>query len=144
MPKNWPQLLDALDAPWMAEDERFVDGRARLRNNDDLMAEMYVWSSSVTKQEAYDRAGRARAPITPVNTVADLLASPHLREREFFEKLEHPLAGTMEYPRPPARMSASPPELRRAPLLGEHTAEVLAEIGITGRYLVPLSAAGVI
>ena len=38
MPKNWPQLVDAMDGQWLAEDERFVDNRARLRNNDDLMA----------------------------------------------------------------------------------------------------------
>ena len=67
MPKNWPQLLEAIDAGWMATDERFADNRARLRHDDELSAEFYAWAGGVTKQEAYERAGKARAPITPVN-----------------------------------------------------------------------------
>jgi crotonobetainyl-CoA:carnitine CoA-transferase CaiB-like acyl-CoA transferase len=145
MPKNWPQLVQALDAEWMATDERFVDNRARLRNDDDLSAQFFLWATGVTKREAYERAGRFRAPITPVNTMEDLLASEHLRERGFFHQVEHPDAGTMQYAGPPSRMPASPPEIRRAPRLGEHTAEVLAELlGMTQRDLTRLRAGGVI
>ncbi len=143
MPKNWPQLLDAMDAQWMAEDERFRDNRARLRNDGDLSAQLYLWTTSVTKHEAYERAGRARAPISPLNTVADLLESPHLRARGFFRSIEHPCAGAAAYPGPPARMPATPPETRRAPLLGEHTAQVLSELlGLSPRDLARLRATG--
>ncbi len=145
MPKNWPQLLEAIDAQWMADDERFVDNRARLRHDDELSAEFYAWAAGVTKGEAYERAGRARAPIAPVNTIADLLASPHLRERGFFHEVEHPAAGALPYPGPPARMSATPPSPRRAPLLGEHNREVYGELlGLAPRDLAKLSAAGVV
>ena len=88
MPKNWPQLLDALDAQWMATDERFADNRARLRNDDELSAQFYLWTAGVTSGEAYDRAGAARAPISPVNTVADLLASAHLARALFFHEVD--------------------------------------------------------
>jgi crotonobetainyl-CoA:carnitine CoA-transferase CaiB-like acyl-CoA transferase len=145
MPKNWPQLLEAIDANWMATDERFADNRARLRHDDELAAEFYGWAAGVTKQQAYERAGNARAPITPVNTVADLLESLHLRERGFFRTIDHPVAGALEYPSPPARMSASPPEPRRAPLLGEHNVEIYRDLlGVSARDLVALSAAGVV
>lgn len=150
MPKNWPQLLDAMDAQWMAADERFADNRARLRNDDELSAQFFVWAGSVTKREAYERAGRARAPISPVNTVADLLGSTHLNARGFFREIDHPEAGTLRYPSPPARMQvrpdmpATPPEPRPAPLLGEHTADVLAELGLGPRDLCALSAASII
>ncbi len=144
MPKNWPQLVEAMDAQWMATDERFVDNRARLGNNDALSAELFLWTTSVTKREAYARGGRARAPISPVNTIADLLESPHLRERGFFREIEHPEAGTLTYPGHPSRMSATPPEMRRAPLLGEHNAEIYGGIGLTPRELARLAAAGVI
>ncbi len=144
MPKNWPQLLGALDAHWMATDERFADDRARRGNDDELMAQMYIWSAGVTKREAYERGGRFRAPISPVNTVADLLESEHLNARNFFHEIEHPAAGTMRYPGPPARMPATPPTPRRAPLLGEHNAEVLADLlGLTPGDLAKLTAAGV-
>ncbi len=145
MPKNWPQLLGAMDAEWMAADERFIDNRARLRNDDDLSAQMYGWTAGLTKREAYERGGEHRAPISPVNTVEDLLASKHLAERGFFREIEHPLVGTMRYPGPPARMSATPPAPSRAPLLGEHTSDVLGSmLGLSHRDITRLSAAGIV
>jgi crotonobetainyl-CoA:carnitine CoA-transferase CaiB-like acyl-CoA transferase len=145
MPKNWPQLIQAMDAEWMATDERFADNRARLRNNDDLMAQMFIFAGGVTRKEAYERAGQFRAPISPVNTVADLLESEHLNARDFFRELDHPAAGTLRYPSPGARMPATPPELRPAPLLGQHNAGVYGDLlGLTPSDLTRLSAAGVI
>ncbi len=145
MPKNWPQLIQAMDAEWMATDERFADNRARLRNNDDLMAQMFIFAAGVTRKEAYERAGQFRAPISPVNTVAGLLESEHLNTRDFFRELEHPAAGTLRYPVPGARMPATPPEPRPAPLLGQHNADVYGDLlGLTPRDLTLLSAAGVI
>jgi len=145
MPKNWPQLLDAMDAQWMATDDRFVDNRARLRNDDDLSAQFYGWAASLTKREAYERAGATRAPVSPVNTIADLLSSPHLAERGFFREIEHPVAGPLPYPGPAARMSATPATAKRAPLLGEHNADVLGGLlGLAPRDLARLAAAGVI
>lgn len=144
MPKNWPQLVQALDAEWMASDERFIDNRARLRNDDELSAQFFLWATGITKGDAYERAGRFRAPITPVNTMQDLLESRHLEERGFFHAVEHPDAGAMRYPGPPSRMPASPPELRPAPRLGEHTTLLTEMLGMTPRQLALLSAGGVI
>jgi formyl-CoA transferase len=143
-PRNGP-LVEAIGDPGLATDPRFADQRSRLRNNDDLAARIYAWAAGVTKREAYDRADATRAPIAPVNTVADLLASPHLRARNFFARIDHPLAGAYDYPGAPARMSSTPPSQRRAPLLGEHNHEVLCDmLGIPPRDLTALSAAGVI
>jgi crotonobetainyl-CoA:carnitine CoA-transferase CaiB-like acyl-CoA transferase len=145
MPKNWPQLVRALDAEWMAEDERFVDNRARLRNNDDLSAQLYIWATGVTKREAYERAGQFRAPISPVNTVPDLLESEHLGSRGFFHEVTHPVAGTLRYPGPGARTPATPAELRPAPLLGEHNGEVYGDLlGLSPRQITLLRASGVV
>lgn len=144
MPKNWPQLVEAMERTDLASDERFADNRARLRNDDALSAEFFLWTTSVKKAQAQARARTHRAPIAPVNTVADLLAAEQLNERHFFREIDHPEAGTMRYPGPPSRMPASPPQPRRAPLLGEHTAEVLREmLGLTQRDIALLSAAAV-
>jgi len=145
MPKNWPQLLDALDMHWMNDDERFRDNRARLRNDDELMAQFYIWTAGVTKAEAYALAGQYRAPISPVNTIADLLASRHLAAREFFVEVERSGAGTLRYPGAPARMPVTPARPRHAPRLGEHNGDVYRDVvGLTPDDLVTLSAAGVI
>ncbi len=145
MPKNWPQLVEAMERPDLAADERFADNRARLRNDDALSAEFFLWTTSTTKAEAALRARKHRAPIAPVNGMRDLLASEQLVAREFFREIAHPEAGTYAYPGPPSRMPASPPLAGRAPLLGEHTAEVLvAVLGLTARDVALLCAAGVV
>jgi crotonobetainyl-CoA:carnitine CoA-transferase CaiB-like acyl-CoA transferase len=145
MPKNWHQLTDAMGAPHVADDERFADNRARLRHDDELSAEIYAWAATLTRQQAYERAGATRAPISPVNTVADLLASPHLRARNFFATVEHPVTGTYDYPGAPARMSRTPASQRRAPLLGEHNREVLVDLaGLAPRDVRALRAAGIV
>ncbi|HEX5480197.1 MAG TPA: CoA transferase [Dehalococcoidia bacterium] len=145
MPKNWPQLVEAMDARWMATDERFADNRARLMHDDELSAALYGWAATVTKHEAYERAGKARAPVAPVNTVGDLLESEHLRERGFFHHIEHPLAGSLPHPGAPARMPASPPEQSGAPMLGEHNVDVYCGmLGLAPADLATLSAGGVI
>jgi crotonobetainyl-CoA:carnitine CoA-transferase CaiB-like acyl-CoA transferase len=59
-------------------------------------------------------------------------------------EIDHPVAGRFEYPRSLVQMTATPPEATRAPLLGEHNAEILARLGFTGDELRELNAAGVI
>ncbi len=111
MPKNWPQLLDALDMHWMADDDRFKDNRSRLRNDDDLMAQMYVWTAGVTKAEAYERGSRFRAPISPVNTMADS-SHPRISHASRSSKWTPPPPTRCAIPGPPARMPATPPSSR--------------------------------
>jgi crotonobetainyl-CoA:carnitine CoA-transferase CaiB-like acyl-CoA transferase len=67
---------------------------------------------------------------TPVNTLADLTHDPHMREREWFATIEHPVVGSYQAPGPPVQMSKTPYRiLRPAPLLDQHRDEILAEIG---------------
>ncbi len=84
------------------------------------------------------------APITSVQTVADLLESEQLRARGYFQEAEHPVAGRRTYPGPPFRMSEVQWRAGRAPLLGEHNREVYCEeLGLSGGELARLRAAGV-
>ncbi|HWQ28090.1 MAG TPA: CoA transferase [Dehalococcoidia bacterium] len=145
MQKNFPQLAKAMNAEWMLEDERFKDNRARLSHDDELMAQFYAWASSVTKREAYRIAGETRAPVSPVNTIEDLLQDEHLAARGFFEEIEHPDAGRLRYPGPPARFSATPGSVRPAPRLGADTAAVLREVlGMSPAQIALLRQQGVV
>jgi crotonobetainyl-CoA:carnitine CoA-transferase CaiB-like acyl-CoA transferase len=145
MPRNWPWFARAMGREDLIDDPKFKDNYSRLQNNDELEAIVYQWAGSQSARELYRAAGAARAPIAFVHSVGDLLASEQLRERGYFQPVEHPAAGELTYPGAPFRMSEVPWQAGRAPLLGEHNDEVFCgEMGLTGEELCRLRAAGVV
>jgi formyl-CoA transferase len=128
MPRNWKPFSEAVGHPEWQQDPRFATAQARNVHNDDLMGELYAWAATETKREAYDRAGRMRAPISFVHTMADLLDSPHLNERGYLTPIQHPVAGESTYAGPPWWMGPDAWSSDRAPLLGEHTGEILRDV----------------
>ncbi len=94
----------------------------------DTEAVLYPWLLERTRREAMIDAQANRWPITAVNAPVDLLDDPHFAEREFFVDVDHPVAGRYRTPGAPWRMPGGWALRRPAPLLGEHTAEVLAEL----------------
>jgi crotonobetainyl-CoA:carnitine CoA-transferase CaiB-like acyl-CoA transferase len=129
MPRNWKPFTEAIERPDLFEDPRFVTQADRTVHNDELMAEIYAWAAGETKHEIYEKAGRMRAPISFVHTMADLIESPQLNARGYLRRIEHPIAGAATYPGPPWWMGPDGWNAGRAPLLGEHTDEVLREVG---------------
>jgi crotonobetainyl-CoA:carnitine CoA-transferase CaiB-like acyl-CoA transferase len=138
MARQMPALLEM-----MGIDDGSL-GEDRLRRNDELMARIYAWAAEVTKQEAYRLAGEHQAPLAFVHDMKDIVDSEHLRQRRAIREIEHPEAGVLAYPRGPFTLSGSEWLVGRAPLLGEHTAEVLGEIGYTKAEMVRLRGAGII
>jgi crotonobetainyl-CoA:carnitine CoA-transferase CaiB-like acyl-CoA transferase len=100
-----------------------------------------------TKAELFDAAITRGVLLCPVNTIEDVVESPQLESREFWQQVEHPeLCDTITYPGSPIKLSedACPP-LRRAPLIGEHNQEVYEkELGFSKEQLVTLKTSGVI
>ncbi len=119
MPRNLPFLLELMGMPELLKDERFATPAARLQHNDELVARFTAWALGQHKKETYARAGRLRAPVAYVHTLQDLLDSPQLNARGYWQTVEHPVAGHLTYPGAPIRMSDSPWRAGRAPLLGE-------------------------
>jgi crotonobetainyl-CoA:carnitine CoA-transferase CaiB-like acyl-CoA transferase len=145
MPRNWPRFAEAMGRPELIEDERFKDGHSRLQNNDELEAIVYEWASRQDARKTYKSAGARRTPIADVHTLADLLASEQLRSRDFFDSVDHPIAGEHTQPGAPFRMSGVEWRAGRAPLLGEHNEELYCdEMGLSQRDLARLRAAGVV
>lgn len=145
MPRNWPAFAKAIGRADLIEDERFMNNHSRLQHNDELEAIVYEWAGRQDAKQAYEAAGAAGVPIAFVNTIADLVESQQLRARNYFQQIEHPIAGQHIHPGPPFRMSAVDWRPERAPLLGEHNQEVYCdEIGVSRRELARLRAAGVI
>jgi crotonobetainyl-CoA:carnitine CoA-transferase CaiB-like acyl-CoA transferase len=145
MPRNWPAFADAIGRKELADDPRFRTAFDRLQNNDELEAIVYEWAGSKTARELYEECGPRRAPISFANTLADLLDSPQLNARGYFQQVDHPEAGEQTYPGAPFSMSTVEASTGRAPLLGEHNTEVYGEqMGLAKDRLVRLRAAGVI
>lgn len=112
---------------------------------EEVSASYLVWLLQQNKREAVAEGQRRGLLAGVVNTPGDLVTDPHYRERGVWDSIEHPVAGTFEYPGRPFIMSDTPrPAPQRAPLLGEHNEALLGELGIELAELPQLRAQGVI
>ena len=144
---QWDRFVEVMGSPQWAEDARFATRDSRLANWADLEPLLAAWTSGYSKEEVYRLAQNRRIPCFPLNTAADLFTSSQFRAREFLTEVEHPAAGTLQYPGFPVRLgSGKRLELAPAPLLGQHNHEVLGEegLGLTTEELVSLRAQAII
>ena len=142
--RMWDTLCVAIDRADLAVDPRFASADARLEHGDQLYEEIAKWTRARTKHEAMRELAEAGVPAGAVFDTYDLWTDPHLQEREFIQKVEHPTEGTVELMRSPIRMSGAVP-LKPAPLLGQHTDEALREaLGLGEDDLAALRAEDVI
>ena len=113
--------------PWCAGDE-WLSMEYRIHHLMDIAPEIDAWASTQNKHELHDLAGQRGIPIGPINTAPEVMANRQFASRNYFQEVEHPVAGRHRYAGWPYQMQASPPTIRRpAPQLAEHQDEVLAE-----------------
>lgn len=147
-PHVWERLLAAMGMPELNDDPRFADPLERMQQDrrPAFMAIFQDWLNQHTRYEAMAKMQAQRVPLTAVNPPSAVLQDPHFKERGYFVEVDHPVAGPLPYTREPFRMAASPAEpVRRAPLLGEHTAAVLRQhLGLSDADLDDLKEQGVI
>ncbi len=142
--KFYRALVTAMDRPDLATDARFNTFAARLANRDELVPVLKELCRQRTTAEWLDRL-RGRVPCAPVRTVPQALADPWLRENGNIVEFPHPEFGTVRTLASPVRVSGAAPEVRRAPLLGENTVEVLRDIaGLDAEAIEELRTADVI
>ena len=125
--RMWQSLCKAIGRSDLLDDERFGRGRGRHEYSQALYDEIAKWSKSCTKQEAMKTLGEAGVPCSAVFDTSDLFHDPHLLARGFIKRVEHPTEGEVPLLGYPARLSKSEVEIKPAPLLGQHTAEVLRD-----------------
>ena len=142
---QWRGLTQALERPEWLEDERFATPEARDLNIDDRLALTQEVLASNTTAHWIERLEAAGVPCAPVLTRSVLLDHPQIVASESIVEIDHPVAGRLRQARHAARFGATPAGFHRpAPDLGEHTREILTDIGLSPEEIVELRAAGIV
>jgi len=124
------RLCDLLGHPEWVADPDYANATVRVRNRAALAERIETITAEHTRQHWLARLDAAGIPCGTINTYAEAFADPQIRAREMVVEIEHPTLGRVQTPGSPIKMSETPPVVARpAPLLGEHTREVLREVG---------------
>lgn len=143
--KEWTALTRALERPEWLDDARFKTPDLRDQNIDARLQMTQDVLKSRTTEEWLERLEAEGVPCAPVLTRDQVINHPQVIASKILMETEHPVVGRLRQTRPAARFTKTPPQYRRgAPLLGEHTAEVLGELGLSGQDIGALQKSGVI
>jgi formyl-CoA transferase len=141
--KLWRLLCDVLDRTELFEDARFVDIPARLANREELIEELERSFAARTAEEWVSLLLDAGIPAGRMNTYPEAFESEHGRHRQMRIEVPHPIEGTVPNIGFPVKLMGTPQRARRhAPLLGEHTEDVLAEFGLSADEIEALRSRG--
>jgi crotonobetainyl-CoA:carnitine CoA-transferase CaiB-like acyl-CoA transferase len=140
---HWEKFCRLTGHPELIDEPRFRTLADRVRNIDDTYSKTgEIMATRTTKEwlALFDKSG---VPMTVVNTLEDLATDPHLVATGFWQFQEHPTEGRLRMPSFPVNFGSTPADIRRpAPRLGEHTAEVLREAGLSDAQIAELCERG--
>jgi crotonobetainyl-CoA:carnitine CoA-transferase CaiB-like acyl-CoA transferase len=143
--RDWQGLTRAFDRPELLADERFKTPALRDRNIDDRLAIVQGVLAGRKTAEWLELFELHNVPSAPVLTRNEMIDHPQLAAMGTIVETDHPIAGRLRQARPAARFSATPAGIRHgAPALGEHTKEILTELGVSAKEYAELESAGVI
>jgi crotonobetainyl-CoA:carnitine CoA-transferase CaiB-like acyl-CoA transferase len=142
---QFAKLCEALETPELARDERFAKNAARVRNLDALMPILQAKFREQDRKHWVDALDAAGVPCGPINSIAEAFEDPQVKHRGMRIEVPHPLAGCVPLVASPMRFREAPlAHERPPPLLGEHSAEILHELGYRGADIEALKTKGVV
>ena len=124
----WENLLKAIGREDALPDPRFADPLIRGANCDAVDSMLEDWTSNRSKMEAMSYLAERGVPCGAVLDMTELLNNPHLRERGMVTEIEHPTRGKIAVVGSPIKLSKSEIKIQPAPLLGQHTREILGSM----------------
>ncbi|WP_339159433.1 CoA transferase [Paenibacillus sp. FSL W8-0186] len=142
---QWKRLLKVIGREDMMDDPRFATPESRYEHKEEIDAMISEWTMQYTKHEAMDIIGKADVPISAILSTVDITNDEYLRKRGTMVEIDHPVRGKLVIPGNSMKLSASPLEVKPAPLLGQDNKEVYKELlGLGEEDLEALKQAGVI
>lgn len=141
--RNWERMLDCIGARELAEDPRFVSNAERMANLDKLVEILSEYFKTRESEQWLDMFEAAGVPAGPVLSIKQMHADAQVIARDMTPQTDHPVAGRVRTIGLPVKLSATPGGVvRPAPLLGQHSREVLAEAGYSDDEIAALLESG--
>jgi crotonobetainyl-CoA:carnitine CoA-transferase CaiB-like acyl-CoA transferase len=142
--RMWKSFCKLAGIEQYADDPRFLTNGDRVRNRKECVAIVQDAMRSDTRDRWLERLTSADIPCSPMHTLEELTAHPHTRESGMVFDYQHPTFGPMSAVAQPVRVNGQRASMRRAPpLRGQHTTEVLSELGLSDEEIAALIADGV-
>jgi CoA:oxalate CoA-transferase len=139
-----PNIAFLIEKPELEQDPLLAEPRTRMADPGKFDALIVPWLKEHGKWEITRAAQELRLAFTPVLSTGELVEDEQIKAREYFARVNHPVMGDVQYPGAPAKLSESPWQSGRAPLLGEHNNEVYGILGYDKSQLDILKSKGVI
>ncbi|MBI3965365.1 MAG: CoA transferase [Chloroflexi bacterium] len=142
----WTRLCQAIEREDLLANPELTTPADRARNNDAILRPILDgWLGDRTKAEATEYLTQRGVPAGPVQTVAEMMACPHIAARQMIQTMSHPVAGDIPVLGNPIKFSDVPePEIRPVPDVGEHTRAILREAGYDDTTIARLAAENVV
>src|SRR5271156_5804919 len=140
----WKEICHVIGKEEWITDPHYATPKARLPRLKEVFAAVEAWTMTKTKFEAMELLNQHDIPCGPILSMEELAAEPSLRTTGTVVEVDHPKRGKYLSVGNPIKMSDSPTEVKRSPLLGEHTEEVLAELGFKAEEIGALRQAKVV
>jgi formyl-CoA transferase len=138
--QNWPRTCEAIGKPEWANDPAYATAKARQPHIFDIFAEIEKWLADKTKFEAVDILRKFEVPCAPVLSMKEIAYDPALRNSGTIVEVDEELRGKYLTVGSPIKFSDFKPTITGAPLLGEHTDEVLTSLGYDAEAIAALRA----
>ncbi len=140
----WPAICRVIGEPGWIDDEAYATPQARLLHLKPIFGRIEQWTMSKDKFEAMDILNEFDIPCGPILSMKEIAEEPSLRASGTVVEVDHPERGKYLSVGNPIKLSDSPTEVTRSPLLGEHTDAVLSQLGFSASEIEALRAEGAI